>query len=404
MKKFERFRMSEKNPKWENAIFRRKRLYSPKFGTDTMRSEFDRDYTRIINCNAYKRLKGKTQVFFAPDNDHVCTRLEHVNLVESISYTIANALGLNSELTKAISVGHDLGHTPFGHQGEKILNDIAKKEGLEKFWHGRNGLDFVDNYELLKDYEGVKRNLSLTYAVRDGIIGHCGAFDSNGLKPREEYINLENDFTLPAKYMPYTWEACVVKIADNISYIGRDIEDALTQGVLRERDVEKLDKMIDEIKNINSTNIINYLVVDLCNNSNPDVGLRFSPQALDTMNKLIEFNNQKIYKHDILKPMIRYCTLFMNELFSLLKGAYDGENTIKNLRKMKKFYPELASEFIGWLANFSEIEERNSEQYKNRIVFDLSKEQDYAKAILTYLSGMTDKYIVKMYNSLIEIL
>ena len=404
MKKFERFRMSEKNPKWENAIFRRKRLYSPKFGTDTMRSEFDRDYTRIINCNAYKRLKGKTQVFFAPDNDHVCTRLEHVNLVESISYTIANALGLNSELTKAISVGHDLGHTPFGHQGEKILNDIAKKEGLEKFWHGRNGLDFVDNYELLKDYEGVKRNLSLTYAVRDGIIGHCGAFDSNGLKPREEYINLENDFTLPAKYMPYTWEACVVKIADNISYIGRDIEDALTQGVLRERDVEKLDKMIDEIKNINSTNIINYLVVDLCNNSTPDVGLRFSPQALDTMNKLIEFNNQKIYKHDILKPMIRYCTLFMNELCSLLKSAYDGENTIKNLRKMKKFYPELSSEFIGWLANFSEIEERNSEQYKNRIVFDLSKEQDYAKAILTYLSGMTDKYIVKMYNSLIEIL
>lgn len=132
MKKFERFRMSEKNPKWENAIFRRKRLYSPKFGTDTMRSEFDRDYTRIINCNAYKRLKGKTQVFFAPDNDHVCTRLEHVNLVESISYTIANGLGLNSELTKAISVGHDLGHTPFGHQGEKILNDIARKRRLRK--------------------------------------------------------------------------------------------------------------------------------------------------------------------------------------------------------------------------------------------------------------------------------
>lgn len=170
MKKFERFRMDERNPKWENATFRRKRLYSPKFGTDTMRSEFDRDYTRIINCNAYKRLKGKTQVFFAPNNDHICTRLEHVNLVESISYTIANTLGLNSELTKAISVGHDLGHTPFGHQGEKILNEIAQREGLEKFWHGRNGLNFVDDYELLNDYEGVKRNLSLTYSVRDGII------------------------------------------------------------------------------------------------------------------------------------------------------------------------------------------------------------------------------------------
>ena len=173
MKKFERLRMDENNPKWENAIFRRKKLYGPKFGTDTMRSEFDRDYTRIINCNAYKRLKGKTQVFFSPNNDHICTRLEHVNLVESISYTIANYLGLNVELTKAISVGHDLGHTPFGHQGEKILNDIAEREGLEKFWHGRNGLNFVDNFELLKDFEDKKRNLSLTYGVRDGIIGHC---------------------------------------------------------------------------------------------------------------------------------------------------------------------------------------------------------------------------------------
>ncbi len=404
MKKFEKFRMCEENPKWENAIKREQELYTPKFGTDTMRSEFDRDYTRIINCNAYKRLKGKTQVFFAPDNDHVCTRVEHVNLVESISYTIANALGLNVELTKAISVGHDLGHTPFGHQGEKILSDIAVRNGLDKFWHGRNGLEFVDNFELLKDYEGKKRNLNLTYAVRDGIIGHCGNFDSNGLKPRDEYINLTNDFTIPAKFMPYTWEACVVKIADNISYIGRDIEDALTQGILKEKDVEKLDELIDEIKNINTTNIINYLVVDLCNNSNPDVGLKFSREALDTMNRLIDFNNQRIYKHEILKPMIRYCTLFMNELFTLLKNAYDGENTIKNLRKMKKFYPELVSEFIGWLANFSDISEREDEKYNNKIIFDISDEKEYSKAIITYLSGMTDKYIVKMYNSLIAIL
>ena len=204
--------------------------------------------------------------------------------------------------------------------------------------------------------------------------------------------------------MPYTWEACIVKIADNISYIGRDIEDALTQGILKEKDVEKLDKLIDEIKSINSTNIINYLVVDLCNNSNPEEGLKFSTKALDTMNKLIEFNNEKIYKHDILKPMIRYCTLFMNELFTLLKSAYDEENTLKNLKKMKNFYPKLISEFILWLSNYCEIEERSKEKYSNKIIFDISKEKEYSKAIITYLSGMTDKYIVRMYNSLIEIL
>ena len=207
-----------------------------------------------------------------------------------------------------------------------------------------------------------------------------------------------------AKYMPYTWEGCVVKIADNISYIGRDIEDAVTQGILKEKDIEKLDKLIGDIKNVNTTNIINYLVVDLCNNSNIEDGLKFSTKALDTMNLLIEFNNDKIYKHNILKPMVRYCTLFMNELFSLLKSAYDEDNTIRNLKKMKKFYPELISEFIGWLSNYCEIDERDEDKYQNRIIFDISKEKDYSKAIITYLSGMTDKYIVKMYDSLIEIL
>lgn len=399
MKKFESVAMNESNPKWENAIKREKNLYTPIFGKNTMRSEFDRDYTRIINCNAYKRLKHKTQVFFSPDDDHICTRVEHVNLVESISYTIANCLGLNVELTKAISVGHDLGHTPFGHQGEKILNEISERECNEKFWHGRNGLEFVDNFELLKDYDGIMRNLSLSYAVRDGIIGHCGSFLKTGLKPREECINLKK-FTKPAEYMPYTWEGCVVKIADNISYIGRDIEDAITMGFLKDKDVERFNKLIEEIK-INSTNIVNYLVVDLCENSDIEHGLRFSDEAYEIMNKLIEFNNEKIYKHAMLKPMIRYCTLFMNELFTLLKNEFDGENTIKNLKKMKRFYPELSTQFVGWLSNYSQIEERNDSKYNNKIVFDVTDEIDYKRAIIRYLSGMTDKYIVKMYNTLI---
>ena len=122
------------------------------------------------------------------------------------------------------------------------------------------------------------------------------------------------------------------------------------------------------------------------------------------MNRLIEFNNERIYKHEILKPMVRYCTLFMNELFSILKNCYDEKNTIKNLKKIKKFYPELVQEFIGWLANYSEIEDRNISKYSNKIIFDVSNEKDYSKAIITYLSGMTDKYIVKLYDSLISIL
>ena len=109
---------NKNNIKWNNAISRESPLYSR---NNDIRSEFERDFTRIIHSNAYRRLKHKTQVFYSPQNDHICTRIEHVNHVESISYTIANYLGLNTELTKAIAVAHDLGHSPFGHKGEKIF-------------------------------------------------------------------------------------------------------------------------------------------------------------------------------------------------------------------------------------------------------------------------------------------
>ena len=164
-------------------------------------------------------MKHKTQVFFSPENDHICTRAEHVALVESISYTIAKALGLNVELTKAIATAHDIGHSPFGHQGEKVLNQLAKRDIGETFWHERNGLEVVDNIELLEDKDGICNNLNLTYAVRDGIISHCGEIDENMLRPREEAIDLKK-YTYPNEYAPYTWEGCVVKIADKISYLG----------------------------------------------------------------------------------------------------------------------------------------------------------------------------------------
>ena len=126
-------------------IKREKELYSR---ADDIRSPFARDYTRILHSMAYRRLKHKTQVFFNINNDHICTRMEHVNHVESVSSTIAKELGLNEELTKAISIGHDLGHAPFGHHGEKVLSKFSEKYLHKKFWHEQNGLRFVDNIEL----------------------------------------------------------------------------------------------------------------------------------------------------------------------------------------------------------------------------------------------------------------
>lgn len=401
MKKFEDVAMIEKNSNWKRAIKREEELYNPIYGKTFLRSEFDRDYTRVINCNAYRRLKHKTQVFFAPENDHICTRIEHVNLVDSISHTIAENLGLNTDLTKAIAVSHDLGHSPLGHQGEKILSIISEREYKEKFWHERNGLHFVDNIELLNDYDGVNRNLNLTYAVRDGIISHCGEVDENGLKPRTEYIDLTEEYQNPNQFAPYTWEACVVKIADKISYIGRDIDDAKQMHLLTDKDIEKLDKLTESVK-ISNSNIISYLVNDVCENSNIKDGLRFSDEAFKTMNLIKKFNYENIYLNNKIKPMIRYFTVLMNELFYVLKQEYNGINTLKNLKKMKRYYPVLSSEFLEWLKDYIEYEGRDNDSYGNRIIYDLHNPEDYYRAIMDYISGMTDNFIVKIYKEIIS--
>jgi len=146
---------NENNLKWNNIISRKNALYTR---NNDIRSGFERDYTRVIHSTAYRRMKHKTQVFFSPQNDHICTRIEHITYVDSISNTIAKYLGLNTELTKAIATAHDVGHSPFGHQGEKILSNISKRDIGESFWHEKNGLDMVDKIELL---EKIKKSLGL---------------------------------------------------------------------------------------------------------------------------------------------------------------------------------------------------------------------------------------------------
>ena len=173
--------MTPDNPKWENAVTRAGSLTKKDI---ELRSEFERDYNRILNSGAYSRLKHKTQVFYATNNDHVCTRIEHVNIVASIAKTIARSLGLNVELVEAIAFGHDLGHSPFGHHGERIIAQIMADENFPApFWHEKNSLRMVDLLETLPNYNGEHENLNLTYAVRDGIVCHCGEVDENCLKP-----------------------------------------------------------------------------------------------------------------------------------------------------------------------------------------------------------------------------
>ena len=391
---FKNYSANEDNPKWQNMIKREKGIYKRK---NDLRSDFERDYTRIIHCNAYRRLKHKTQVFFSPENDHICTRIEHVMHVESISYTIAKYLGLNTELTKAIATAHDIGHSPFGHEGERILSEISRKEIGEAFWHERNGLEYVDKIELLEDVNKNKQNLNLTYAVRDGIISHCGEIDENKLKPREEYIDLK-EYTMPNQFAPYTWEGCVVKVADKISYLGRDIEDAITIGILDEN-LEELSQILKSKQVINNTIIINHLVQDLCTNSSPESGLCFSKETFNLVKEIKAFNYKNIYLSERIKPGRRYFNLVINEIFNTLKSAYDGKNTIAKFEKMKKVYPTVFEGFEQWLSNYWNLQRNNT--FQNDIIINVENEKDFCKAIIYYISGMTDNFAINEYNKII---
>lgn len=388
--------MYENHPQYQQAISRNEALYQRK---NDLRSPFSRDYNRIIFSLAYRRLKHKTQVFFAVEDDHVCTRSEHVNLVDSVSYTIAHYLGLNTELTRAIAVGHDLGHAPFGHEGERVLSKISQRDLEEKFWHEKNGLDFVDKIELLEDNLKNEQNLNLTYGVRDGIISHCGEIDENALFPREECIDLK-EYKYPNQYAPYTWEGCVVKVSDKISYIGRDIEDAITVGIL-DKHLSELYKILrsDHDEVINNTIIINNLIKDLCQNSSPEKGLCFSDEMFNLMNELKKFNYEYIYLSDRLRPSSRYFDLVLNEIYNTLKNTYDGENTLDKIHKMKNFYPDILNNFEEWLSRYWTFERKQGAN--NEVLFDITNENDYSKAIIYYISGMTDKFAVEMYNKII---
>ena len=393
---FKNVSANENNPKWNQMIKREQELYSK---PGDIRSPFERDFNRILHTNAYNRLKHKTQVFFSPENDHISTRIEHVNYVESISYTISNYLGLNSELTRAIACGHDVGHGPFGHKGEKVLSSISQKELGKPFWHEQNGLNIVDNIELLDDYDGNKQNLNLTYAVRDGIISHCGEIDENSLKPREEVIDLKN-YTKPNEYAPFTWEGCIVKISDKISYLGRDIDDAIEEKLLT-------NDMLDELANItgissrtSNSAIINRLVTDICENSSPDEGIRLSKTAVEMMDKIKSFNYKYIYGAKRMMPSNKYFELVINQIFDILINTYEEENTPNKILEMSKYYPNLSNNFYNWIVKYWNIGNRTG--LNNKIIFDINKKEDYIQAIIYYISGMTDKFAIDMYNEIIH--
>ena len=403
--KFSDYGMFEGHPEYELAVQRCEDIYQRRYD---LRSDFARDYTRIIFSQAYRRLKHKTQVFFAVEDDHVCTRSEHVNLVESISYTIAHQLGLNTELTKAIAVGHDLGHAPFGHGGETILTDIAKSHNLDKFWHEKNSLHFVDHIELLEDNNHYQHNLNLTYAVRDGIISHCGEMNQKYIQRRKEYINL-NDYQYAGQYNPWTYEGCVVKMADKIAYLARDIEDALRLNVLTQSQIDELRTQLNQMGNyqfhaINNGSVVNYFIHDVVENSCVEKGIGLSQEAFDKMKFIMKFNYQNIYLIKRVQVHEKYVSLILHSIFDFLYDYKNHDDFIKDLKQDLKQYPKLIGHYLAWLEKYAVIENYSrKKEYHNHVVYDfIHDSQAFEKSIIDYLAGMSDAFIIQLFNELIS--
>ena len=349
--------------------------------------------------------------------------MEHVLHVASVASTIAKYLGLNQELTQAIAIGHDIGHAPFGHSGEDILNDLlGKKEGAnapKKFWHERNSLFFADFIETLDDPNGVKRPLNLTYAVRDGLICHCGEIDQHTLRPREEAINLY-DIKRPGLVDPFTWEGCVVKISDKIAFLGRDIQDARAYHLLDMGSYRQLREIISETlgitksgktlshrsgRAVNPSVLINDMIVDLCENSNPEEGLYFSDSYFRFITELKKFSFSNIYNHWRLVEFQKYAKNVLETIFNLLMRAQifvQKGSVVQHLTT----YPRLGVEFTKWLmhyTNYAEITgQKKPVNADTSSVFDINDNDSYKKCVIEFISGFTDDFAIECFNEIIS--
>lgn len=386
--------MREGHPHWNTCIARQR---PDRRKPDEIRSEFDRDAGRILHSLAYSRLKSKTQVFFHTHDDRICTRIEHVNHVISVSGTIARFMGLNTELTQAIAMGHDLGHAPFGHRGETVLDALCKQHGLGEFWHEKNSLRVIDALERLPASNGRYQHLNLTYAVRDGIIAHCGEVNQQCLRTRDEAIDLMQ-FSKHRRFDPYTWEGCVVKLSDKMAYLGRDLEDAQRIGLLEPEQVRLLERETARcypLQAVNNTNLIHTFIIDLCRHSDPENGLRLSPECYELMKTVMRFNYEYIYGHKRLLNYDQYANLVLNSLFDVLNQAYDGANTIRNLKRDYGCYPHLSADFSAWLETFT-----GDPTGDDAPLYDLGDAKAYRRAIVEFLSLLTDRGILEYYTEL----
>ena len=329
------------------------------------RQEFSVDADRILHSQAYTRYIDKTQVFSLIKNDHIAHRVLHVQLVSKIGRTIGRYLGLNEDLIEAIALGHDIGHPPFGHDGETYLSEICVKYGIGAFQHNIQSVRFLETIEC----KG--RGLNLSLQVLDGILCHDGEVHSARLAPQKKktFSALEQEMeskkkTPMTELIPMTTEGCVVRMADTISYIGRDVEDAIRLNLIRREDIPERCK-----KRLGDTNgsIVYNLVEDILLSSMGKNFVAFSPEVANTLKELKDFNIERIYRNPAIKTQAA---------------------------KIKRLYADLFAKYL------KDILDNNQESGIFKDFLDgmspsYLEETEPAEVVRDFIAGMTDEYFLE---------
>lgn len=337
--------------------------------TSDIRTPFFRDADRIIYSLSYTRYIDKTQVFSFNENDNISKRMTHVQMVSKVARTIGRALGLNEDLIEAASLGHDLGHVPFGHIGEAILDEISMKHLKRYFNHNINSIRIL----MILEKNGLGSNLCIQ--TLDAIMCHNGEFLNQEYYPKKKTVNdflteLENSYidkNSLKNLRPMTLEGCVVRISDMVAYLGRDIEDAIRLGIIKKKDIPlKIRKTLGE----DNRSIINTIILDIINNSVNKPYLKLSADIYEAINELKSFNYKKIYKKANSSSEIKLYRYMFNHLFKTYLNHLCHHKTNETI-------------YTIYLNNMAESYLKNN-----------SNEQ----IAIDYISGMTDNFFKKEYD------
>lgn len=350
----------------EYACFDKDAIYLKEIEKD-MRPAYFRDVDKILHSSSYTRYLDKTQVFSFADNDNVTKRIVHVSLVSKLARTIGRALGVNEDLIEAMALGHDLGHVPFGHLGESILNELSLKYNNTYFNHN------VQSVRLLKDVENNGKGLNITIQTLDGILCHNGELVLNEYRPvkkdketfLKEYELCYTDKAQNKKLRPMTIEGCIVRISDVIAYIGRDIEDAIMLNIIKKEDIPS---DIASVLGTTNSSIINTILLDVINNSLGKNYIKMSSEVFNALTKLMKFNYEYIYNRVYTKEEKEKYTEVFNYLF--------------------KFY----------LDNINDPNNDINKIYLNGMDPNYLNNTNNAEKVIDYIAGMTDDFIMKQYN------